>query len=130
MFIGTAAGRAGSTPVVRKLKSGESVANFSVAVDRFKKKDDGDNGPIWVKVTLWGKQADVLSPYITKGKQLVVSGDVDIQSYETKDGETRTEITLRANKVTLMGGGETRDESQDATEQEESTEVSDEDIPF
>ena|ERR1700677_295384 len=107
------AGRAGQAAVVRKIKGGDSVANFSLAVDRFKK----DDGPLWVKVTLWGKQADALAPYITKGKQLVVSGSADLQSYETKDGETRTDLVVRAISVTLMGGGEANT-AQDEVEEE------------
>jgi single-strand DNA-binding protein len=122
----TFAGRAGGPAVVRKIKGGDSVANFSLAVDRFKKED----GPLWVKVTLWAKQADALAQYITKGKQLVVSGSADLQSYETKDGETRTDLVVRAISVTLMGGGEAAAEDAQETEQNEEQEVADEDIPF
>lgn len=125
MNISTFAGRAGQAAELRKTKGGDSVANFSLAVDRFKK----DDGPLWVKVTLWGKQADGLTKYITKGKQLVVTGSVDLSSYETKDGETRTDLVLRANNVTLMGGGEAA-AAQDEEEQETEQEVADEDIPF
>ena len=124
MNVSTFAGRAGKAAELRKTQGGDSVANFSLAVDRFKK----DDGPLWVKVTLWGKQADGLTKYITKGKQLVVTGSVDLSSYETKDGETRTDLVLRANNVTLMGGGEAA--AEDEVEQNEDQEVAEENIPF
>ena len=108
------AGRAGSTAEMKKTKGGDSVTSFSLAVDRFKKAD----GPLWVKVTLWAKQAEALTQYITKGKQLVVSGSVDLQSYETKNGETRTDLVLRANNVTLMGGGEAAAEQEEEVAEE------------
>lgn len=105
----TFAGRAGSEAQIRKTNGDQSVASFSLAVDRFKK----DAGPLWVKVTLWGKTADGVARFVTKGKQLVVSGEVDLNSYQTKDGETRTEITLNAARVTLMGGGEEHKSEED-----------------
>lgn len=97
----TFAGRVGRDAILRKTGGGDSVSNFSLAVDRFKK----DSGPLWLSVSLWGKSADNLTQYIKKGKQLVVSGDVDLRSYD-KDGETRTELVCNARQVTLMGGGE------------------------
>jgi single-strand DNA-binding protein len=113
----TFAGRAGRDAEIRKTSEGQSVANFSLAVDRYRK----DEGPIWIKVVLWGKQADNLTQYITKGKQLAVSGSVDLRTYETSGGETRTELTLNAQNVTLLGGGEKTSERAAAT---------DENIPF
>jgi len=53
-----------------------------------------------------------------------------LQSYETKDGETRTDLVVRAISVTLMGGGEAAAEDAQETEQNEEQEVADEDIPF
>lgn len=98
----TFAGRVGGDAEVRKTRGDESVANFSLAVDRYKK----DEGPLWIKVTLWGKKADSLSQYITKGKQITVAGSVDLQSYETRDGEKRTDIILNAQQLTFGGGGQ------------------------
>lgn len=117
------AGRAGQAAQLNKTKGGDSVANFSLAVDRFKK----DDGPLWVSVSLWGKQAENLAKYITKGKQIVVSGSVDLQTYQARDGEARTSLTLRANNVTLQGGGESAQEEEVA---EEETQEVEEEVDF
>lgn len=101
-------GRAGQEARLNSTGSGEKVANFSLAVDRFKK----DAGPLWVSVSVWGKQGENLAQYITKGKQVAVAGEVDIRTYDYK-GEQRTELTLRAASVRLLGGGE-RSDSQEA----------------
>jgi single-strand DNA-binding protein len=95
----TFAGRVGQDATLRKTSGDQSVSSFSIAVNRFKK----DAGPLWVKVTLWGKQADSLTQYISKGKEITVSGEVDLQTYETRDGEKRTDLVLNARQVTLHG---------------------------
>lgn len=105
MITGATVGRAGGPAVLRKTSSGQSVAGFSLAVDRQKK----DAEPIWVKVSIWGQLAETLTPFITKGKMLFVAGSVDTNTYTTKEGETRFELTLNANSVRLLGGGEKRE---------------------
>jgi len=106
----TFAGRSGNDAEGRYTTSGQAVANFNLAVDRPKRNGEKQQ-PLWVKVTLWGKTAEGVAKFITKGKQLVVSGDVDLRSYQTRDGETRTDLTLNARQVTLMGGGEQRSDA-------------------
>lgn len=105
----TFAGRAGGPAELRSTGGGQSVANFSLAVDRFKK----DAGPIWIEVTIWAKLAETVSKYITKGKQLVVTGEIDLQTYETRENGTKTKLTLNAKQITLMGGGEAAPEVDD-----------------
>ena len=100
----TFAGRVGSSAELRSTKSDQSVANFSLAVDRPKRNGEKQD-PIWIKVTLWGKTAEVHTEYITKGTRITVSGSIDIREYETSSGENRAELTLNAQTVTLQGGG-------------------------
>jgi single-strand DNA-binding protein len=102
------------------------VANFSLAVDRPKRNGEKVD-PLWVKVTLWGKQAEALSKFIVKGKQLVVSGEADLSTFETRDGNSRTDLTLTARNVTLFGGGE---QAASANGAAEAATGRDEDIPF
>ena len=96
------AGRVGQDATLRKTNNDQSVSSFSLAVNRFKK----DAGPIWIKVTLWGKQADSLTQYIKKGKEITVSGEIDLQSYDARDGEKRTELVLSARQLTFHGSKE------------------------
>jgi single-strand DNA-binding protein len=43
--------------------------------------------------------------YLTKGKQIAVSGDIGLRTYERKDGKGGAELTLNVQRLTLMGGG-------------------------
>ena len=84
--------------------NGQCRANVSIAVNRSRK--NGDN---WVDevsyfdVTIWGKQADNLKPYVTKGKQIAVEGFLKQDRWE-KDGQKFSKGTTTADNVQLLGG--------------------------
>lgn len=104
MNIGTFAGRLGRDGEVRTTPSGKQVLNFSLAVDTF---GDGDKKEtLWVACAVWGERADKLAPFLAKGKQVTVSGDIGLRSYTTQAGEARAEITCNVQRLTLQGGAE------------------------
>jgi single-strand DNA-binding protein len=114
----TIAGRIGKDAVGRSTK-GDTVTNFNVAVDRpFNKQA----GPLWISVSLWGTRGEKLEQYLTKGKVVSVSGEMDIQTYTNKSGEEVTQVVLNANQVTLLGGGSEREESTDDSAEDDSDE--------
>ena len=84
--------------------NGQARANISIAVNRSKK-----NGDQWIDevnyfdVTIWGKTAENLKPYLTKGKQIVVDGYLKQDRWE-KDGQKFSKVTVVANNVQLIGG--------------------------
>lgn len=104
MNHGTFAGRLGRGADLRQGDSpSKSVANFSVAVNvGFGEK----KRTIWIGCALWGERAEKLAQYLTKGTAVTVSGDVDLRTYDKKDGTTGAEITCNVQRLTLQGGGE------------------------
>jgi len=84
--------------------NGQARATVSIAVNRSRK-----NGDQWVDeanyfdVTIWGKQAETLKPYLTKGKQIAVEGYLKQDRWE-KDGQKMSKVTIVANNVQLLGG--------------------------
>ena len=84
--------------------NGQARANISIAVNRSKK-----NGDQWIDevnyfdVTIWGKTAENLKPYLTKGKQIVIDGYLKQDRWE-KDGQKFSKVTVVANNVQLIGG--------------------------
>lgn len=86
------------------LPSGQARANVSIAVNRSRKQGDQ-----WVDeanffdVTIWGKTAENLRPYLTKGKQIAVEGYLKQDRWE-KDGQKQSRVTIVANNVQLLGG--------------------------
>lgn len=84
--------------------NGQARANVSIAVNRSKK-----NGDQWVEetyffnITIWGKTAENLKPYLTKGKQICVEGYLKQDRWE-KDGQKQSRISIVADNVQLLGG--------------------------
>lgn len=91
----TIAGRLTRDAVVRDAGS-DRVASFSVAVDDRQGKE---KSTLFFDCSLWGKRADALAQYLTKGSSVTVSGDLGKREHEGK-----TYLTVRVNDVTLQGG--------------------------
>ncbi len=85
--------------------NGQARANISVAVNTRRK-----NGDQWVdeanyfNVTIWGKTAENLKPFLTKGKQVAVEGSLKQDRWQDKEtGKTRERIYILANNIQLIG---------------------------
>lgn len=93
------AGGLGKDAEIRYLPNGDPVASFSVADDQGKEKPT-----IWWSCQLFGKRAESLAPYLTKGQAVTVTGSVTQRSYTDKNGQERTSMDLRVNDLKLQGG--------------------------
>lgn len=93
------AGRLGRDAELRSTDRSQ-VLNFSLAVDA----GFGDNKhTLWIDCALWGERAAKLEQYLTKGKQVTVAGDVDLRTYEKRDGGQGASITCNVQRLTLQG---------------------------
>lgn len=110
MNVISISGNLGKDCEVRALNDGTPVASFSVADSQGK-----DKPAIWWNCSLFGKRADTLSQYLTKGQQVTVNGTVSEREYTDKDGQKRKVFDIRVNDVALQGGR--RDEQQPQTQQ-------------
>lgn len=99
MQILTIAGNVGNVKDVRDV-GGDRVLNFSVAVDNGKDKHGEKREATWFDCALWGKRADALAPYITKGSKLCVSGRPSARAHDGKAylGLTVNELTFMSSK--------------------------------
>ncbi|MDC7246416.1 MAG: single-stranded DNA-binding protein [Sphaerochaetaceae bacterium] len=90
---------------LRYLNSGTAVGRFSLAVNRIKRSGDQREEEVsFFDVVVWGKQAEVLNPYLSKGRQVCVSGELRQNRWE-QDGQSRSRIEIVANSIQLLGGG-------------------------
>ena len=90
-----AIGRVGKDAVVRNA-GGDQVAGWSLAVD----SGYGQNKQtLWLDCSLWGKRAEKVAGFITKGSQLGVTGELG-----TREHDGKTYLTLRVADVSLIGG--------------------------
>ena len=84
--------------------NGQARANVSIAVNRSKKTGDQWGDEVnYFDITIWGKTAENLKPYLTKGKQIAIDGYLKQDRWE-KDGQKMSKVTIVANNVQLLGG--------------------------
>ena len=80
------------------------VCRFTIAVDRPRRNGE-DTGADFIRITVWGKQAENCDRYISKGRQVGVSGRIQTGSYKNKEGITVYTTEVVADRVEFLGGG-------------------------
>ena len=86
----TIMGRLTRDPELRRTGSGIAVASFTVAVDRdFGGRDGGEKETDFIDCVAWRQTGEFVSKYFTKGRMIVVSGRLQIRSWNDKDGNKR-----------------------------------------
>ena len=90
---------------------GTARLNLSIAVNR-SEKSGGElvDKVSFFDVTVWGKTAENIKPYLHKGKQIAVDGYLDQQRWE-KNGVKYSKVVIIADSVQLLGGNENRQQS-------------------
>lgn len=102
--------------------SEKAVCNFTLAVNRRFQKDKAD----FINIQAWGKVAEICSKYLAKGSQCIVSGSLNIDSYEKQDSSKAWITKVVADNVEFIG---TKVEKSEGN-QEEFKEIDGDDIPF
>ena len=105
--------------------------SFSIAVERNYQKDKNNKKVDFINCEQLGKHVENLCQYVTKGKQILVEGELNIDNYE-KDGEKRSFTKVKVDRLEFLGGATTeRKANTDTLEFTDFQEVNDdEDIPF
>lgn len=103
MFNSTIVGRVGTDPGQRQVGT-SAVANFNLAVEQIKRRDQADPPAFWISIDCWGKQSEYVMNNIRKGDRVVVSGDVQQQHWQDKQsGEQKSKLSLNCNRVIRVG---------------------------
>ncbi len=87
-------------PDVRYSQNQMAIAKFTVAINRYVK--DGDNQADFIRVTAFGKQAELVETYLKKGNKIAVEGRIQTGSYEDKDGKTVYTTDVIANRIEFV----------------------------
>jgi single-strand DNA-binding protein len=99
--------RIGRDVEVRRTTNDEAVASVSLAFSYGRKGDDGKRPTQWVDAALWGKRAEVLAPYLTKGTAVTVSlEDAHIETFQKQGGGEGVKLAARIVAIELAGGGQ------------------------
>ena len=142
----TLVGRLGKDPETRYTSGGQAVANFSVATDETYKDKSGEKvkKTEWHRIVLWSKLAEIAGEYLKKGSLVYLEGRIQSKEWE-KDGVTRYDKEIVCDRLKMLGGDKeetqdvptkkakgdgTRAKAKQVQAETESTEISDEDIPF
>jgi single-strand DNA-binding protein len=94
------AGRLTKDPEIKQLNTMQS-ATFALAVERFKKKEDGTYEADFVNIKAFDKLAEISSKYLRKGKPVLVVGRLHIHEYE-KDGERKWFTEVVADNIQFL----------------------------
>ena len=115
---------------VRTTASGQSVANFSLAVNRSWRGQDGQqqDQTSFINCVAWGKVGDIIAQYVHKGSPLLVSGRLDQRSYQDKDGNKRSAVEVVVEDFNFVGGGRSDDPSLSAPSNNQSTNNKSQDV--
>jgi single-strand DNA-binding protein len=92
-------GRMGGAPTMRYTGSGKAVTRFSLAVNSGRGENQQTD---WFTVETWEQRAEFVNQYGDKGRLVYVEGRVTLDRYESKDGEPRAEIKVKAFDVTFL----------------------------
>lgn len=105
--------------------------NFSLAVERNYQKDKNNKKVDFINCEMLGKHTENLCQYVTKGKQILVEGELNIDNYE-KDGEKRSFTKVKVDRLEFLSNAVAeRKANTDTLEFTDFQEVNDdEDIPF
>jgi single-strand DNA-binding protein len=100
-------GNLGRDAELRYTPGGSAVATLNMATTEVwnDKQGQKQEKTEWHRVILWGKQAESLQEYLTKGKQIYVEGRLQTRQWDDKDGNKRYTTEIKADRITLLGGG-------------------------
>lgn len=130
-------GNLGRDPELRYTTQATPVCSFTVATNEKRKDRAGETQDFttWFRVTLWGRQAETASQYLTKGRQVYIEGRLRLEEYTDREGNKRQSLEVTATDLHFIGsnrGDEATGVHKTATTEQQSNEqdLSDDDIPF
>jgi single-strand DNA-binding protein len=103
-------GNVGKDPEIRYMQSGEPIANFSLATNEVWNDKSGQKQERteWHRVEVFGKTAQVVRDYVTKGKPIYIEGSIRYEEWTDKDGNKRNTTRIRVSgpgsRLVLLGG--------------------------
>jgi single-strand DNA-binding protein len=101
-------GNLGRDAELRYTPGGAPVATLNIATTEVwndKASGQKQEKTEWHRVVLWGKSAESLSEYLTKGKQIYVEGRLQTRKWQDKDGNDKYSTEIRSDRIVLLSGG-------------------------
>lgn len=104
-------GNLGRDPELRYTPQGTPVCSFTMATNERRKDKTGEmqDQTTWFRVTLWGRQAETASQYLTKGRPVYIEGRLRVEEWTDRDGKPRHTLEVHATDMQFIGGGRGED---------------------
>lgn len=96
-------GRLTATPELKQTQSNVAVTTFSVAVDRQYARQGEEKLTDFFSVVAWRNLAETICKYCSKGKEIIISGEMQSRKYTDKDGNYRIAWEILANSIDFCG---------------------------
>ena len=98
-------GNLGNDPEITNFESGKTLAKFSIATNDSYKNAQGEKitDTQWHNIVAWGKTAQIVEKYITKGKEIAIEGKLTSRSWEDKDGIKRYTTEVVCSELLMLG---------------------------
>jgi single-strand DNA-binding protein len=92
-------------PQLRQIPSGSTVADIGLATnERYRDKSGESRETVcFVDVVAWGRQAETCGKYLAKGAPVLVEGRLQLDEWQTPDGQKRSKIRVRADRIRFLG---------------------------
>ena len=129
-------GNLGRDPELRYTPQGTPVCSFTMATNERRKDKAGEmqDQTTWFRVTLWGRQAETASQYLTKGRPVYIEGRLRVEEWTDRDGKPRHTLEVNATDMQFIGGGRGEEAAVSRPPAgepvQEHAEPSDDDVPF
>ena len=98
-------GNVGNDPEIKTFDEGKKKAILNIATSDSYKNDKGEKveQTEWHTVVAWGKVAEIIEKFVTKGKQIAIDGKLTHRSYDDKNGEKRYITEVVVSEILLLG---------------------------
>ena len=96
-------GRLTRDPELRHTQSNMAVCSFSLAIDRGRKDQNGERQTDFIDCVAWGRQAEFVAQWFTKGSMAIVVGRIQSRRWQDQNGNNRTAVEVVANNINFAG---------------------------
>jgi single-strand DNA-binding protein len=98
-------GNLGQNPEIKTLDGGKKLARFSIATNEAYRNANGEKitETQWHNLVAWGKLAEIIEKYITKGSEVAVEGKLTYRTYNDKDGNKKYFTEIQVNELLMLG---------------------------
>ena len=98
-------GHLGGKPEVKETENGKKLATFSIATNESYRNAKGEKitETQWHRVVAWGKVAEIVEKYLSKGKEVAIEGKLICRSYNDKEGNKKYITEIQVNELLMLG---------------------------